>query len=255
MINSTLYLTHALSNTSHVVQSNLTTNLEECRQRVPLLHDWNHNGVSCFALALTIIVLICTLVALDLDLETKHKDHEMPKPLKEDSLQGRNYREECFVVVCGTIVVSWACTYLLMLVLQFSLCSLGDAAWGIAMVANVLAWCQLPLGLTVSVNLGRDVWAGKRIPDPQRMPSSVIYALPVLVPVLVPVLGSGYLFLRLIKGARSLVDHRRRHVDRKVGVEATDGGRSDGMLLPKHAEVDEAGDGQERAAAAAGAWC
>ncbi|MCJ1433055.1 hypothetical protein MMC27_002414 [Xylographa pallens] len=250
MINNAFHPAQALSNASHAVQSTLTTNLEECRERAHLLHDWSELGVYFFAMALVSVLIYCMAVPVAIDRQPGIETHESPQLISEDSAQGRKHREECFVLATGIYAVSWTCAYMLTLVLQFSRFCVAasmdsSVAFAFAILVNVLAWGQLPLGMTAVVNLGRDVWVGKRLAQADRLPPWAIYALPVMAP--------GYLFLGVIKGVRLLVDGHTRQKVLKMDVEATEAGGSDGMLLPKYAEVDEAADGQEQAAA--GAWC
>ena len=137
------------------------------------------------------------------------------------------------------------------LVLQFSRFCVArsvdqNSAIACAIVANVCVWAQLPFALAAVLNLGRDVWAGRRIPEEERMPAWALYALPVMVP--------GYLLLGLIKGVRALKDQRGRNWEAyKMRMEALEAAGADGMLLPKYAEVEEQADGREQGAA--GAWC
>ena len=250
MINNTFDPAQALSNASYMVQSNLTTNLEECQRRVHLLHDWNAVGVFILAMTLVATSICCIAISSAIDLAPDIEKPRDPQLITEDSARDRKHRESRFIAVTGVCAVSVTSAYMLTLVLQFSrFCVASDTndtiVFATAILAVVMAWGQLPLHVTAMVNLGHDVWVGKMVAKAERLPGWAIYALPVMAP--------GYLFLGAIKGFRALVDEDQRRTALRMKVKATDAGEADKILLPKYAEVDEAADGQEQAAA--GAWC
>ncbi|MCJ1379698.1 hypothetical protein MMC17_002800 [Xylographa soralifera] len=176
-------------------------------------------------------------------------DPEHPKAphlSTELSTRGRKYHKKRLAIAAASCAIAWTAAYTTTRALQFSrLCSAADTNDVVLIIASVLAWGQLPLSTTAVVYLARDVWAGKRMADAQRLWGWRVYVLPVVVPV--------HVCLGVVKGLRALVGGYQWLEAFKKFFGAVDAGEAEEMLLPRYAEVIEAADGPERAAA--GAWC